>query len=169
MIRTTAAVALIAVAGAGPSGSEAVVSLGDARVRYDNARWTASASATSIRFEPQGEAMRRHDPVELQMVVEVGDCNVLAARSFALGPYDESEITRQATRIGDIDGVRLSAHTRCRNATPRGHVSCVKVNGRAYLLSALQPDCRGRNLFSGTDPLGELVDGISFAPIGPQK
>lgn len=149
--------------------TEMIVNLGDARVRYDDARWTATPSAASIRFEPQGEVMRRVDPVELQMVDEAGDCDALAARAFALGPYDESEITRQATRIGGIDGVRLSAHTRCRNATPRGVAACVRFEGRAYLLSAVLPGCRGRNLFTGIDPLSELVAGISFLPIGPQK
>lgn len=162
MIRLLVTLALTALACSGASAAEATVALGVARVRYDDGRWTATVSASSVRFEPQGEAMRRVDPVELHATQEPTPCAVLAARAFALGAYDERELTPMETTIGDVAGVRISGHTRCRNATPRGEVACVRVGRRAYLLQAVQPGCGGRNLFSGIDPLAEIASGITF-------
>ncbi len=64
--------------------------------------------------------------------------------------------------MGGIAGEGFSAHTGCRNATPRGEVLCVKVGKRAYVLEALQVGCGGRNLFSGIDPLAEIAAGVTF-------
>jgi hypothetical protein len=91
----------------------------------------------------------------------------LARRAFDIGLYDALERLPVATRIGGVEGVRLSASTGCRNATPPGAVACVRVAGRAYLLQALQPDCGGRNLFTGIDPLAEIAAGIGFAAAAP--
>ena len=54
-----------------------------------------------------------------------------------------------------------AAATPCR----RGVVICTVHRGSAYVLTASRPGCRsgGQNLFSGTDPLQELVGGITFA------
>jgi hypothetical protein len=86
----------------------------------------------------------------------------LAQRAFALGHYDASEIISTPVAVGGVAAERFAAHTGCRNATPLGEVVCVRFKERAYLLSALQPGCGGRNLFSGIDPLDEIAAGIAF-------
>lgn len=161
MKRLATALALALAAGSAIA-TDAIVTLGEARVRYDDTRWKALPLEGSVSFEPQGEAMRKVDPVELRVVDASAPCEELAARAFALGPYDERDLKPAPTRIAGIPGVRITAHTRCRNATPVGVVACVRVGTRAYLLRALQVGCRGRNLFSGIDPLGEIAAGITF-------
>lgn len=56
----------------------------------------------------------------------------------------------------------LGSHARCRNAMRHRHLCSVWAN--AYLLKAFTGSCRSgaKNLFSGIDPLDELVGGIRF-------
>lgn len=163
MIRTgRAALALFGLVAAALAG-DATVELGDARVRYDDARWKALPSEGTVRFEPQGEAMRRLDAVELHVADGAASCAHLAAAAFAIGHYDLTALVSAPWSIGGVQGERFSAHTRCRNATPEGAVACVRVSGRSYLLRAVNLGCEGRNLFSGIDPLSEIAAGLSFA------
>lgn len=149
--------------GAGAAGAaEAVARLGEASVRYDDARWQVQAKAASLRFEPHGAGTQRMDAVTVVLDQADEPCDERAARAFQLGAYDLGSIKTAPVRIGGIDGVRLAAHTRCRNATPMGVVACVRVKKRIYLVQALQPGCRGRNLFSRVDPIAEIADGIRF-------
>ena len=69
------------------------------------------------------------------------------------------------TTVAGVSSLRIEAHTRCRNAMPRGVVICTVYRGSAYVLTANRAGCRsgGQNLFSGTDPLQELVGGVTFA------
>jgi hypothetical protein len=143
--------------------ADVAVRLGDASVRFDRARWQASVFQDSISFAPQGEAARELDPVVLRVVAGERPCAALAESAFGVGHYDVSNIAGAPIEIGGVSGERFTAHTGCRNATPRGVVACAKVGGRAYVLQAVNPGCEGRNLFSGIDPLTELADGISFA------
>lgn len=147
--------------------ADVAVRLGAAGVRFDRARWQASASHDSVSFTPQGEIARELDPVVLRVVAGEQPCAVLAESAFGIGHYDVSDIERTPIEIGGVNAERFMAHTGCRNATPRGVIACVKVSGRTYLLQALQIGCGGRNLFSGIDPLTELADGISFARDAP--
>lgn len=165
MIRTAATFALLAAACGVALAADTVLKLEDATVRYDETRWRASVAARGATFIPQRELARGLDPVVLHVVDDAAPCPVIARRIFHSGAYDERAIAVEKTIIGGVAGVRLVAHTRCRNATPRGEVACVRLGKRAYLLEALQPGCRGRNLFSGIDPLAEIAAGISFAPI----
>ena len=47
-----------------------------------------------------------------------------------------------------------------------GVVICLPFRDTGYVLKATQLSCRspGYNLFSGIDPLQELLDGIRFVP-----
>lgn len=149
--------------GAGAAGAaEAVARLGEASVRYDDARWRVQEEAASLRFEPQGAGTQRMDAVTVVLDPRDEPCEVRSARAFQFGAYDLGSIKTAPIRIGGIDGIRLAAHTRCRNATPRGVVACVRFNKRIYLVQALQAGCRGRNLFSRVDPIAEIADGIRF-------
>ena len=49
---------------------------------------------------------------------------------------------------------------------PSGVVVCMPYRGSGYAVTASQTGCRdgARNLFSGIDPLDELVRGIRFVP-----
>lgn len=162
-MRLLAGLALLAFLSAAAHAAEATIALGDARVSYDDARWTALRSADLVRFEPQSEQMHRLDPVELHVADPATPCADLAAQAFALGHYDVTAAVPAPWVIGGIQGERYAAHTRCRNATPKGAVVCVKVANRTYVLRAVNPGCEGRNLFSGIDPLAELSAGISFS------
>ena len=142
--------------------AETSVRLGDATVRFDAARWKTTASDSSVVFTAQGEAERELDPVTLRLLSDDAPCAAMAERSFQIGHYDLSESSPRPVTIGGVAGEGFSAHTGCRNATPRGEVVCVKVGKRTYVLEALQVGCGGRNLFSDMDPLAEIAAGITF-------
>ena len=144
-------------------GAETSVRLDDATIRFDAARWKTTALDNSVAFIPKGEAERELDPVTLRSLSDDAPCAAMAERSFQIGRYDLSENSPRRVTIGGVAGERFSAHTRCRNATPRGEVMCVKVDKRTYMLEALHVGCGGRNLFSGIDPLSEIAAGISFS------
>jgi hypothetical protein len=149
---------------AGPAlAGEVSIGLGDAQLRYDDARWHVSASAGRIEFTPHGSEMRMIDAVELRLLQDSGPCRESALKSFDVGPYETERLTAAPIEVGGIAGERFEARTGCRNATPIGVVACLKTGGRVYLLQSLNPDCRGRNLFSGIDPLAEIGGGMTFA------
>jgi hypothetical protein len=165
MMRAATTLFMLALAVSGDAiAADAAVTLGDARVRYDDTRWRPLPSEGSVRFEPTGEAARKLDPVELHVAGDDAPCTTLAQRAFAFGHYDASEIISTPVVVGGVAAERFAAHTGCRNATPLGEVVCVRFERRAYLMSALQAGCGGRNLFSGTDPLTEIATGITFTP-----
>lgn len=157
-----AVLVLLAATCGGAVGAETIISIGEATVRYDETRWSTSVSDRSVTFFPQRALAHGLDPVVLHIIDDAAPCPALARRAFRGSAYDERSITREKTTIDGMEGVRFAAHTRCRNATPRGAVACVRVGAHAYLLEALQPGCRGRSLFSGLDPLAEITAGISF-------
>lgn len=142
---------------------KAVVRLGDASIRYDDARWRVSTPHDALHFEPVATTRPRLDPVTVRRVQTDEPCRVIAEGVFGFGLYDEHSIKHGATRIGGIAGELYTAHTRCRNATPVGVVVCVRANARTYLVQSVQAGCTGRNLFSGVDPLAELAGGMTFA------
>ncbi len=162
MIRFTLTLAALACAFAPTFAADAVVRLGDATVRYDDARWKALPSEAAIRFEPQGKAESRLDAVELHVADAATSCTQLATAAFAVGHYDLSDLSPTPWSVAGMAGERFEAHTRCRNATPRGAVACVKVAGSAYVLRSVNFGCEGTNLFSGIDPLTEIAGGMTF-------
>jgi hypothetical protein len=163
--RGVAACAVL-VAGLAAAAEPGALRLGEMELVYDTARWRVeSAGENSVTLQPVGDAARTLDPV----MVDRGpgsekDCERLARRRLVDRTYEEA--TASAAEIAGRPAVRLTAHTRCRNAMPRGVVICVEHRGTAYLLSATRPGCRsgGRNLFSGIDPLLELAGGVRFQP-----
>lgn len=166
MMRAFAVAMLIALAIADADAGEAIAELGDVRVTYDDARWRTVERHGRIEFAPQGENAHRMDGAVLRVSDGDGDnaCSDLALRAFEVGHYDTNGLAPTPVVVGGIPGQRFEAHTRCRNATPRGVAICVKHGAYAYLLQSLNSGCRGNNLFSGIDPLNEIAAQITFTP-----
>lgn len=160
------AIATVAFVLSPVAAEQGTLRLGEMELSYDTTRWRAEpASGNSATMRPIGDVARKLDPVVVDHS-PAGDrrCEHLARGKLAGGPYDEPTIS--TTEIAGRPATRITAHTRCRNAMPRGVVICIEHRGAAYLLSATAPSCRsgGHNLFSGIDPLKELADGIRFLP-----
>ena len=158
-----ASAALLCASLSWAAAEEAIAELGDARVTYDGTRWHAVARPQVVEFEPIGDAMRRADPVALRVLDDGESCHALALQAFAVGHYETDALTPTPVTVGGVAGERFEAHTGCRNATPIGAVICVKYGGFAYLVQSLNAGCGGKNLFSASHPLDEVVAGISFA------
>ena len=143
----------------------------NARVTYDDARWSATQSAGNawLRFDPLGQLGKDLDPVDFRVVRSAAPCSALVRQIFEAGRYDTRSVATTPASIGGKPGERFAAHTGCRNATPRGVIICVKDAGQTYLLQALRAGCRGRNPFSGVDPLAEIADGIIIHDGTPLK
>jgi hypothetical protein len=138
------------------------VHIAGATIRFDDARFkSTSIPPDGASFTPIGRA-NDGGAVEIASSASTESCVELARRAFAAGPYDVRNIEASAINVGGLAGTRFATHTRCRNATPRGEVACVKMAERTYLLTALQPGCHG-NPFSRSDTLGEIAAGVTFA------
>jgi hypothetical protein len=147
-------------------GADTAVRLGDASVRFDRARWQASAAHDSISFTPQGDAARELDPVVLRVVAGEQPCAALAETAFSIGHYDIGGIERSPMRVGGVSGERFIAHTGCRNATPRGVVACAKVAGRTSELHEQNHAEEERRGITSRRPAGGVGGGIYFSGAG---
>ena len=92
------------------------------------------------------------------------DCEGNARHALTGGIYGDAHDT--ALTIAGVDAVRLEAGARCRNAMPRAVAVCAAHNGTGYLFLVRQTSCQdsGNNLFSGIDPLREVLEGVRFLP-----
>ena len=155
---------VVSLAAFSAHAAEETVRIDRATIHFDPARWTVTSDRESATFEAKGEAVKDLDPVDFRHLSDVGakSCAEVSLREFGVGRYDETSIERSETTIGGVAAERFTAHTRCRNATPRGEVVCIRTGGAVYVLAALQAGCGGRNLFSGIDPLVEIAGGVSF-------
>jgi hypothetical protein len=167
-LRTAALIGAIGIAACAAHAEQRTVRLGAALVRFDSARWATTETTGAVYFNPQGTGAPKLDAVVLRRIPDdgVATCEAQATRMFGMGHYDLGSIQRTPMPLGDVSGERFTAHTRCRNATPRGEVACVPVGGATYLLVAVQHGCQGNNLFSGIDPLGEIAAGVAFDAAG---
>jgi hypothetical protein len=141
--------------------------LGKMELAYDAARWRAEATAEgSVTMQPIGAIADRLDPVHVGRATgrDIDDCKGMA-RATLTGPMYEDPVVGYLDVAG-VRSVRLKAPVKCRNAMPSGVAICVPYRGSSYTLSASHPGCRSgaRNLFSGIDPLDELLRGVRFVP-----
>jgi hypothetical protein len=170
-LRTAVLIGAIGIAACAAHAEQRTVRLGAALVRFDSTRWATTETAGAVYFNPQGDVARELDAVELRRIPDHGalTCEAQATRMFGLGHYDLGSIVRAPLSLGGVSGEGFTAHTRCRNATPRGEVACARVGNALYLLVAVNNGCEGNNLFSGIDPLGEIAAGLTFevAPSAP--
>ncbi|RZI38760.1 hypothetical protein EGT07_32555, partial [Herbaspirillum sp. HC18] len=124
--------------------------LGDVEVVYDGERWNAEAAGQDgFAMQPIGTAARKLDPVHISKVPSESAeaCTALARSRLPISLYDEP--TAAPIDIAGVRAIRLTAHTRCRNAMPQGVVVCAYHRGNSYLLTASKAGCRsgGVNLF----------------------
>jgi hypothetical protein len=117
-------------------------------------------------MQPIGDIARKLDAVLLTRApaYDVDSCDALARRQLLGSLYDKP--TASPIEIAGIAVVRMVAHTRCRNAMPEGVAVCLPYRGSGYLMVSTRPSCRSgaNNLFSGIDPLQELLGDVRFAP-----
>jgi hypothetical protein len=142
------------------------VRIGDMELDYDASRWRPEpGGADEVAMHPIGAAGVKLDPVHLERFPrsQREDCETLAPAQLPASLYEEP--MADVTTVAGLPSLRMEAHTRCRNAMPTGVVICTAHHGSVYVLTANRPSCDsgGRNLFSGIDPLQELVGGITFA------
>jgi hypothetical protein len=156
----------VLLSGMAAAAEQRTLRLGELELAYDAARWRAEPiGENSVAMQPISATGGKRDPVMVDRTpVGESGCTHLAPRKLAAGPYEEPTAT--AAEVDNRPAIRLTAHSRGRNAMPRGTVICAEHRGAAYMLSATRPGCRsgGRNLFSGIDPLQELADGVRFLP-----
>ena len=143
------------------------VRIGDMELVYDASRWRPEPGGSDeVAMHPIGPAGNKLDPVHVARFPGSSrqDCERLAPAQLSASLYEDP--MGDVTTVAGVTSLRLEAHTRCRNAMPRGVVICTVYRGSAYVLTANRAGCRsgGRNLFSGIDPLQELVGGVRFTP-----
>jgi hypothetical protein len=141
--------------------------LGEMELVYDAARWRADATSdASVMMQPIGALATVLDPVRVTKAPDIGrdGCEGLARTQLSASLYDRPTIVPFA--VANVRAIRMEAHSRCRNAMPSGVAVCMPYRGSGYVLTVSQTGCRdgARNLFSGIDPLEELVRGIRFVP-----
>jgi hypothetical protein len=163
-MRCSIALSCIALAAlAAPSLAEpSSVHVDGATIRYDAARYAATTSARGTVFTPL-PSTKDLAPVTVRVLSGSEEsCDALTLRAFNPDLYAVEYLQSFPITVGGVKGVRMSAHTRCRNATPIGEGACVTEGGRSYLLESVQASCRGVNPFTGTDALREIAAGITF-------
>ena len=138
----------------------------DMEIAYDGQRWRPERGDTAVTLQSIGDDARRLDPVTIKRSVVAGraGCLDLARQELAGRIYESPTISE--IQVANLPAVRVTAHTRCRNAMPHGGVICVHHRGNAYLLTANKESCRSgaANLFSGIDPLYEIATGLRALP-----
>jgi hypothetical protein len=152
-------------AGAAAAATPKLLRLGDMQISYDGARWRADASGEGVlTMHPVGAIATKFDPVRVTRAPGDQSCEKLGRDALPKTLYEDTAGIH--IDVAGMKALRMSAHTRCRNAMPQGVVICMMSGGSAYLLTASRDGCRsgGNNLFSGIDPLNELMGGLRFTP-----
>jgi len=147
------------------AGKPQVLRIGAMELTYDGARWQAEPNGDSEAImNPVGKAAGKLDPVQIKWARASQDCEALARQQLWQSMYEDP--VAAPVEVAGIQGQRFSAQPRCRNAMPDGVVICIQHGGSAYMLVSTQPGCRSgaKNLFTGTDPLADLVGELRFAP-----
>jgi hypothetical protein len=140
--------------------------IGGLELWYDAERWRADAAgADAVTMEPVGVLAGKLDPVRVTRASYSGDdaCERLARSELPGDMYEEPSV--DTVDVAGVKALRMTAPTRCRNAMPNGVAICMRAGGNTFLFTASRPGCRSgaNNLFSGSDPLAELVESVQFA------
>lgn len=167
-IRSCLLAGLAAIAGAshGAANEPGVLHLGSLELSYDTARWRAQAAGErAFDIEPVGENARKLDDVRVTWKPNEAGSTCEAQVGHMLWSEMYEPPVAVPVEIAGIAAQRFVADTRCRNAMPKGVVVCVPHSDGIYLIGATHAGCGGaRNLFSGIDPLDEIVRGAKFTP-----
>ena len=104
--------------------------LGEMELAFDAGRWRAeSVSENAVNMQPIGAIVRAPDPVLVSRAASDGidNCQALARRQLSDSFYEEATVN--AIEVAGVTAIRLVAHTRCRNAMPRGVAICAQYRG----------------------------------------
>jgi hypothetical protein len=150
--------------GKGARAADADTRIAALLITYDTDLWRVVAMADGAVFEPIGTGVRDRASVFVQAhQASAGDACRPAARRL-LGADLYVEPSSDSTTLGGIEAIRFTAHTRCRNATPRGVVVCAVHRGRLYTVAMRQEGCRtGGNPFASGGSLDQIAAGARFA------
>ncbi len=163
------AAALSGVLAAGGAAANEPLRLGGLALDYDPGSWRlARSTADEAVLEPRGGLEGEQDPV--RFVRRPGDveqvCRALAHETWAGDLYGDPDPT--PTDLAGHPALRLAVHTRCRNATPVGHIACVEAGGTVYAVMTVNAivSCRADIpvLFPDPAPLDELLRSLRIEP-----
>ena len=165
-IRSAAFVALLATISVLGAGGRAAMS-GDRRFDFagvslvlDDERWQVTSRQGSLEIMPVGPAAGDRARVTVETVRRKSAACAEIALSRLGEAYAEPVVDR--TEITGQMALRLSAHSRCRSAQPKGVVACLERGDDVLLLVATKASCRspGASPFSKVDPLAEIIGGL---------
>ena len=141
--------------------------IGDLTVRTDPARWSAAShSPDELLLSPTGSISGKHDAVRIvrRKGEALQDCSALAKSQWPGDIYADPRT--EVTQLGGQQAVRLTLHTRCRNATPPGVMMCTFHHGSLYAVMSDNAitDCRKfeRVVFPQAIYFEELVRATTF-------
>lgn len=153
----------------GPAGAAELVhiELGALSALVDRKDWGFEVTGDDrIRLTPMEPGNDDLEPVELVRVKAAapGACPDLIGAELTEELYRKAE-TKPATLSG-LPATRAEAHTRCRNATPKGVAVCAVAGIDAYLVVSRIETCRRGpgSAFAGESPLDKLLRVLQLAP-----
>jgi hypothetical protein len=156
------AAALLSAALVAPADAETrEAAAGKMRLRYESSRWTLS------NVTPDGFVLTPSDPLDrkrsqVTVLHSPLNCAGLAQAHLPDSLYVVPTIAPDT--LAGRRGERHTAHTRCRNATPRGELLCVPTPTGTYALIAAVASCRSGPSFGRGDPFEEFFDSVRFLP-----
>ncbi|KPL51779.1 hypothetical protein ABB55_05655 [Prosthecomicrobium hirschii] len=156
------AAALLSAALAVPAGAETREAVaGKMRLRYESSRWTLSnVTPDSFVLTPSDPLDRKRSQVTVLRSPQ--NCADLAKAHLPDSLYVVPTIAPDT--LAGRRGERHTAHTLCRNATPRGELLCVPTPSGTYALIATIASCRGGPGFGRGDPFEDFFDSVRFLP-----
>ena len=171
MLTTTIRIILSAIfaalLSAHASSESAELRVGNLVLSYDAVRWRLERSSVDEAvLEPIGELRKSQDPVRFvkRKGALASTCRAIARDTWAGDLYADPEAT--PTEFVGRPATRLAVHTRCRNATPVGRITCAEDDGSIYAVMSVNAisDCRADIpvLYPDPAPLDLLLDGLRF-------
>lgn len=166
-IRIVLSIIIVALSTARALSEPTVLRMGDLMLSYDPHHWRlARTAADEAVLEPIGELRKTQDPV--RFVRRTGNlattCHAIARDAWTGDLYAAPEAT--PTDFVGRPAIRLAVHTRCRNATPVGRITCAEAGGSVYAVLSVNAisDCRADMpvLFPDPAPLDVLLEGLRF-------
>jgi hypothetical protein len=140
--------------------------IGDLTLDVDLSRWQVERrGGDELVLEPTGEAVEKVNPLSVRHIAVDGGATCEGLAHEALDAKLYVEIQASAAVTAQLPAVRFESRTRCRNATPKGIVICVKYGGALYLFISRIADCQSAPPIGplAENPLAEILEGASFA------
>lgn len=127
------------------AAEQQVARVGDMTIRTDAARWSATShSPDELLLSPTSSIAGKHDAVRIvrRKGEALQDCRALAKSQWSSDIYADQRT--EVAQLGGQQAVRITLHTRCRNATPTGVMVCTIHHGSLYAVMSGNAitDCR---------------------------